>query len=485
MNWVDPTHRCFICLHKIPAAGGRRNSEISEPMKTVKMLALGIVVFLAADGSMRAQSTNGPLPQELLRPLSLVDALNTALQRNATILKARDDLQAAYGLVVQTRAVALPHVQAAGQYKDTEPSAIESIGPFTPAHQNWTAGVQIVQTIYNGGKLTAALRAARLTREQALAQYQTVLADTLLAVRVAYYDVLLAAQQITVHQASVNLLQRELEDQQRRYRAGTVPHFNVLRAEVALANERPALIQARNNYRIAKNNLSNLLGWNLPHEVWEDIPMNLSDTLDAAPFEVNLPDAIGQALARRTELTALRRAEALRQLDIVNAKSGYKPAVQLFAGYNWYNSQFVAPNDQGYYFHGWNAGAQLSWDIFDGLLTHGRVVQAQALYDKSRTDLADEARQIELQVRTAYSQFVEAKEVLDSQQKVQEEAEEALREARARAEAGTGTQLDVLDAETALTQARTTQTQALHDYDVARASLERAMGADLAPISEK
>ena len=159
-----------------------------------------------------------------------------------------------------------------------------------------------MQSIYDGGKLTAAVRAARLTKEQALAQYQTVIADALLATRVAYYDVLLAAQQITVHEASVKLLQKELEDQQHRLDAGTVPKFNVLRADVAVANERPLLIQARNNYRIAKNNLSNLLGYNLPRDIWEDIPLRLTDTLDAVPFDVNLPDAIQQALgtANRT-----------------------------------------------------------------------------------------------------------------------------------------------------------------------------------------
>ena len=94
----------------------------------------------------------------------------------------------------------------------------------------------------------------------------------------------------------------------------------------------------------------------------------------------------------------------------------------------------------------------------------------------------DQSRQIELQVRTAYSDFIEAREVLDSQKTVQEEAEEALREAKHRAEAGTGTQLDVLDAETSLTQARTTQIQALHDYATARARFERAIGEDLVPL---
>jgi outer membrane protein TolC len=256
-----------------------------------------------------------------------------------------------------------------------------------------------------------------------------------------------------------------------------VPHFNVLRAEVAVANERPLLIQARNNYRIAKNNLSNLLGYNLPRDIWEDIPLRLTDTLDAVPFVVNLPDAIQQALGRRTELVALRKAEELQQLGIVNAKSGYKPTVQVFAGYNWFNSSFST--DVGNSLDGWNAGGQMTWNLFDGLLTHGKVVQANALHDKSKNDLADQSRQIELQVRTAYSDFIEAKEVLDSQLKVQEEADEALREARARAEAGTGTQLDVLDAETSLTQARTTDVLALHDYATARAKLERAIGEDM------
>jgi outer membrane protein TolC len=231
----------------------------------------------------------------------------------------------------------------------------------------------------------------------------------------------------------------------------------VLRAEVAVANERPNLIRARNDNRIAKNNLANLLGYNLPRDVWEDIPLQLTDTLEAAPYQVNLPDAIQQALANRTDLVALRKGEELQRLNVINARAGYKPTVQVFAGYNWYNAQYTPPVDLEHDIHGWNAGAQLSWDIFDGMLTHGRVVQARAIYEKAKTDVIDQARQIELQ----------------------EEAEEALREAEARAAAGTGTQLDVLDAQTSLTQARTTQVQALHDYAAARARLERAIGEDM------
>jgi outer membrane protein TolC len=448
-------------------------------MKKLTLLSL----FLGFAFAVAAADTNAP--DWLTRPLSLADSLNIALAQNATILKAKNDLEAQYGLVVQTRAVALPQLVASGQYKYTDPNAIENFpggtngsSTFQP-NQNWNAGLQIVQTIYSGGKLMAAIRAAKVTKEQALAQYQTTLADTLLSVRLAYYDILLAAEQITVNETSVNLLQKELDDQQHRYDAGTVPNFNVLRAKVSVANARPLLIQARNNYRIAKNNLSNLLGYNLPRDIWENIPLNLTDGLDAAPYEINLPNALQQALEKRPELLALRKTEELQNLNITDASSGYKPNLSIFAGYNWFNAQFSPPVDLTHDINGWNAGAQVSWDIFDGLLTHGKIIQAKAQYKKSKTAVDEEMRNVELEVRTTYSDFLEAQEVLESQKTVREEAEESLREANARADAGTGTQLDVLDAENQLTQARSTQVQALHDYDAARARFERAIGAEV------
>ena len=440
----------------------------------VRLLSLPV---FAQTNVATVETTNFPV--WLTRPLSLADALNTALQQNSGILKAQSDLEASYGVVVQTRAIVIPKVRVKANYTDFDPDAIDqfpALGIEQP-HEDWNANIEVVQSIYQGGRMAAGLRAAKLTKEQAVLQYQTAVEDTLLNVRITYYDVLLAAQQIEVHEASVNLLTKELLDQQRRYDAGTVPRVNVLRAEVEVANERPRLIRVRNNYRIAKNNLVNLLGYNLPRDVWEDIPLHLTGKLEAEPYDIKLPEAIEEALKRRTELAALRKEVALRREDVVNARSGYKPSLEVFAGYGARNSQFGT--DIGYTLDGWNAGARMSWDIFDGMLTQGKVRQAKALAQKTQVDLDDTSRQVELQVRTAYSNFIEAKEVLESQKKTQQEAEEVLRLARARADAGTGTQLDVLDAQTSLTQARTTEVQALHDYAVAQARLERAIGRDL------
>jgi outer membrane protein len=443
---------------------------------------VGLVIFLLALRGVAAEPANRAPHDWISRPLSVADALNLALQQNGTILKAKSDLEAASGLVAQTRAIVYPRAQITGEYKAVQNTSIDSPAGSTFAFgsdQGWGTEIRLVQSLYEGGRMTSALRSAKLTREQSLLQYQTVVADTLLAVRVSYYDILLAAQQITVREASVKLLQQELDDQQRRYDAGTVPRFNVLRAEVAVANARPQLIRVRNAYRITKNNLVNLLGYDLPREISEDVPLQLTDQLNAAPYPVDLPVALAQALENRTELGALRKAEGLRSEDVVNAKSGYLPSLQAFAGYGARSSAFE--NDLTVERHGWLVGAQVNWNIFDGLLTQGKVVQAKAALAKSRTELDDTTRRVELEVRTAYSDFIGAREVLDSQKKVQEAAEEALRLAKARADAGTATQLDVLDAETALTEARTTESLAKRDYTVSVAKLERAIGITTKP----
>ncbi len=474
-----------------PYVGQRFEASTMNAMRTLASVA---VWCAAAAIELRAAGSAPPAsaPEWLTRPLSVAEAVDVALRQNSSILRGKADLEAAYGVVVQTRAIVLPKLRATSGYTFDE--AIEKLNSPTnipgltgvginPSENKWAANISVVQSIYQGGRINSALRTAKLTKQQALLQYEAVVADTLLDVRVAYYDILLAAQQIIVQEASVNLLRKELEDATRRFEAGTVPRFNVLRAEVEVANARPKLIRAKNAHRIAKNNLANLLGYHVPTNVWEEIPLQLTAKLEAAPYEIDLPAAVAQALERRPELGVLRKAERLRKEEILMAKGGYKPNLELFAGYGARNPSFRDDFLQDV--AGFNAGIQLNWDIFDGNLTKGKIQQAEALHERAVVDLDDTTRRVELEVRTAYSNFIEAQEVLESQKKVQEQAEEALRLASSRAEAGTGTQLDVLNAQTSLTEARTTQSVALHDYAVARARLERAIGQGILKEGER
>ncbi|MDB6056249.1 MAG: Outer rane efflux protein [Verrucomicrobiales bacterium] len=426
--------------------------------------------------------TNASTTTVLERPLSRHDAVEIAMRQNSTILRGRADLRATHGVEMQLRSAAMPRVAINGFYNAKQSTLVNESFPgssnvFTLPNQSWQADAQVQQPIYNGGRITSSLRAAKLTREQAVLNFRATVEESLLATRIAYDDVLLAQQLIVVQEASVNLLSNELQDVQRRYQAGTVPRFDVLRAEVELANERPRLITARNQYRISKNNLVNLLGLTLPRGVVEDIPLELTDKLEPTPVDVELASAVGRALEQRSDIAALRKAERLRHEDIVTSRAGYRPTLQAFGGYQFRSPTFT--DDLARDLHGWEAGVNLSWSPWDGGLTRGRVIEAEARHERVLVDLQDEQRQIELEVRTAYSQFQNAREVLESQKKVQEQAEEALRLAEARMQAGSATQLDVLNAQTSLTNARTTQVQALHDYSVARSRLLRAIGEDL------
>jgi outer membrane protein len=443
------------------------------------LFLLSVLLIVPYGHCADASTNNRPL---LTRPLSLPDAIDLALQQNANVLKGRADLEAAYGLVLQTRAIVLPSVRSTGNFQAADPGLREQFPTPVPVNlpdNTWFVDIRVTQSLYEGGRMKSALREAKLTKEQAVSQFESVIADTVLDVQLAYYDVLLAQQQILVQEASVNLLTNQLVNTRARFEAGTVRPFNVLRAEVELANAQPRLIRARNASRIAKNNLSTLLGFDIPKDVWEDIPLNLSDKLEARPMSIELPSAIGQALDRRPELMVLTKAERLRREQIKDSRAGYKPSLRAYGGYQARNFSFS--DDIGQEVHGWTTGLQLSWDLFDGLATQGRIQQATALYDRARVELTDARRRIEQEVRTTYSTFMEAREVLESQRRVVEQAEEALRQVTELNKAGAegGTQLDVLSSQTALTDARTTQVQALRDYDAARARLERAIGQNV------
>ena len=442
----------------------------------------GLCSVLIVSGVTAADSAPAASTGWLTQPLSLVDSIRIALKQNNSILKSQSDLEAAHGVAVQTRAIVLPKLRGSSGYAHTEavekdPTFTGTGKEFSPQKDQWSGSIRVVQSLYEGGRMTSALRSARLIKEQAFLEYQAVVANALLDVRTAYYDVLLAEQQILVQDASVKLLQQELSNTTKRKEAGAVPQFNVLRAEVKLANAQPKLIRAQNRHRISKNSLAILLGYNIPTNVWDDIPLTLTSKLDPEPYSIELPGAIGLAREHRPELGALRTEVNLQREKVITAKSGYKPSLHIFGGYGAHNSEFT-DNIQDTV-PGPMAGVALSWDIWDGRATEGRVIEAKARESKAFLGLEDQTRRIDQEVRTAYSRFVEAKQVLDSQKKVVERAEESIRLADSRYDAGSGTQLDVLDAQTSLTEARTTQVEAARDYLVSRAQLDRAMGLDV------
>jgi hypothetical protein len=443
------------------------------------LLSLGLPITAAITNAV-------PLPSQ---PLTLDQALEFALAHNVTLRKGRQDLEEAQGLAIQQRAARLPRLATTGGYQQLDESRIEKVQfsaaqPATPFlnNQSWNANLVVTQPIYAGGKYNSMARSSRLTREAALALYQALVANTLLEVRTAYSDVLLAVEQIVVQEASKKLLERELETARRSLEAGTVPKFNVLRAEVELANALPPLIRARNQERIFRNTLALLLGCDIPADSGVDIPLRTADSLKAEPFEVSVGAALNAAWVHRPEIKAAQSASQLRHEEVLQTRADLLPSVSGIAGYGVQNRNFVRDLDRT--LDGWTVGVQANWLLFDFGQTQAKVNMARAREERARLEVEDVRRRIELEVRTAFSLFLESKEVLVSQTRVIEQAEEAVRLVTARADAGSSTQLEVLSAQTALKLSRTQYSQALRDYTVARAKLERAMGEGVRLVIE-
>jgi outer membrane protein TolC len=409
----------------------------------------------------------GPLAPSVPDILTLDDALQFALENNFSIRQARRRLKEQEGIIVEVRAQALPNVTVEGNYSRSDKT-------FSPTeYQNWTIGLYARQLLYSGGGVRAALDAASVTREAALLDIQSVIDMVLLDVRIRFADVLLNRERITVQEQSVSLLQEQLQNVKNRFEAGSVSQFEVLTAEVALANAQPALITARNAFRIAIDELRAVLGYqnNFVSDL-RKVP-DFTGELVFTPIEYDLAEALLAARERRPELRRLEQLEKAREAGVVVARSDYLPEVSVVAGYEGRkdrNSNAFSDTRDG-----WTAGVQGTWAIFDGARTRGRVSQARAQLAQARLSVSEQTLAIEVEVRRALSSLQEAAELAAAADKVVDQATEALRLADVRYRNGAATQLDVLQARQALTEASLNKLEANYRHTVALATLRKAI----------
>ncbi|MDQ8180541.1 TolC family protein [Pelagicoccus sp. SDUM812005] len=431
------------------------------------ILAVGSLAVASLSSS---QTSSYEIPEEL----DLEMALGFALEHNFEILKARQRIEEQTGLVIEVRSQALPDVSVMGQYTEIDEglSDPDAFGPAISAQ--WSLGVQARQTLYAGGGVRAALRVQGLVEEAALLELQAVVNDTLLAARVGYYAALLARARIGVQEENVGLFEELLENAKNRYEVGSGSRFEVLRAEVSLANARPALIQAQNDYRIAVEELRQTLGFFVMEGVNKRKVPQLLGELRYAPLSFDLESALESALANRPELQRLAKVEEARREGVAIARSGYRPKVALVGSY-----QFNKPSDSSSFddaLEGWTAGLEVSVPLFDGRRTRGQVLQAKSQFEQARLESSQSTLAVEVEVRRALSEMQAAGELAEASIQVVGQAEEALNLADIRYEAGDATQLDVLQARVSLTEARLNQAEAFYRYNAAVAQVRRSIG---------
>jgi outer membrane protein TolC len=429
----------------------------------------------------------------------------TALQQNPDVRRALEEIRRTKGVIIEIRAQALPHIGPTGTFTWTDPNLNEntSFSTFgqvvptpTPAPTPTPGGTPTMgmgnggiknlrsdisynikvtgtQLVFNGTTWPA-IRGTFFQRDSAYFALRNTVDLVISTVKTQFYQVVVNRELIVVQEESVRLLQNQLKDQQNRFEAGTVPRFNVLQAEVQLSNQIPQLITARNNYRISILQLAKTLGLDFNPARGLDAPLRVVGELAYIPRKVSLVEAIELGKQNRPFLKQAR-ANVLNQIEQVHvALGGWLPTVNANGGGEWLSSQFNS--SWGDISKGWLTTVTGSWPIWDSGQVWGQVKQQRALLSESEITFDDDVRQVELEIQQAASNLSQNRELIQATAKNVEQAEEAVRLAKARLDAGAGTQLDVLNAQVQLTTAQSTRLQALFGYNSSLAEFDRVTG---------
>ena len=238
-----------------------------------------------------------------------------------------------------------------------------------------------------------------------------------------------------------------------------------------MANAQQQLIQATNNYDVAEASLNKIIGTSL------DTTLKLKDSLQYTPYENDMQYCLDYASMNRAELEQSRLAVDAAKGAVKVAKSGFLPKVTASATESWGGSGSNWPGDDK---ENWSVGIGATMNIFDSGVTLSKVHAAEEKLLQAEETYRDTVNSVELEVRSNYLGLREAEKRISTTQVAVAKAEEDFHIAQVRYMAGVGTNLDVIDAQVALTEAKTNFVNALYDYNTSKIALETSMGVPVA-----
>jgi outer membrane protein len=423
-------------------------------------------------GRKERQETSQP---HISGQLSVEDCLKLALANNKGLQRTLEEKQIARGEELKSYSAILPTVGLTADYKRLDMVSSMTIpggGPKITMGDvdNYSAGLRVTQPIYAGGSITANLHAGRLFSLLTDQTVRSAVQDLIYTDSHAYYDVLLNQHLLEISADAVRSAQAHLESVRQRRQGGVASDFDVLRAEVELSNFQAELIRNKNAINVAKANLLKVMG------VSQDSDVTLSDGLAYAPFKVTMEEAVETAYRSRPDLFR-REFDIKYQKELLKiVQSRYGPVI---SGY--YDKTWSRPDPHNMMLiewgRAWDVGVMATLPIFDGFAREGDVIQQKARLKQAQIDLVDAEETALFELTKAKLSIEDAEEFVDSQRLNLTRAQEGLRLAEVGYKEGTNTQVEMIDAQAALTTARVNYYQAIYSHIVAKLDLQKAMGA--------
>lgn len=430
--------------------------------------------------------------QDTLR-LDLDKALEIALSDNPTIQVANKEIQKKEYAQKGSYASLFPQVSFGADYNRTLKKQVmymdgfdmggasESLPPGTELpdmskgievgrSNNWSMGFNASMPLVNAS-LWKSLSITAVDVELAVEQARSSKIAMTNQVKRSYFGVLLASDSYRVFKESYDNAMENYLDIKQKYEQGTVAEYDLIRANVTVKNSEPNMLQAENALTLAKWQLKALMGMDL--DILIECDGQLTD------FESDLfADFLSTdtALTNNTELKQMELQTKQLSKTLQMQKFEYLPTLSLTGLYQWTSMN----NDFKFKDYMWNpysmVGVSLSIPIFSGGSKFYKVKQTRNSIEQLGLQREDTERNLQLAIKQYMDNMNTCVKRFDASRKGIEQAERGYMISQKRYDTGAGTLLEMNDSELALTQARLNFNQAIYDYIVAKADLEKVLG---------
>jgi len=440
-----------------------------------KKIALVILIFCLCGGSINAKA------QEQGETLTLEQSIAIALERSPLFHSAQAEITRTDFLQKSARADFFPKLTTGYNFTQLNEPPHSNVPAYgsVPAHTVTTGplhtyvwDVTVEQPLFTGWSITATHQLAKLGFDIAKVQEIQAKLDLVKNVKVGYFALLKAEKILGVAIQTEKQVGEHYKVAQSFFEVGIIPKNDLLQSEVQFAQAKQGLIQADNGVSIAKSTFNTILR----RDVKE--PVEVVDILSYTPSTEALDDCIHLAYLNRPELKemALKTEEARKQITL--AKSPFYPSLSLQL---YYAKQGDTPDVHGTSFQdeeSWNIFTSLNWTLWEWGKTYYSVNASKIGLIQAEDAQVQVRDAVSLEVKNAFLKLQESEKNIKVTVTAIDSAEENFRLNEARYKEQIATTTDVMDAQTLLTQAQINYYNALSDYNIARAQLERAMGVE-------
>jgi outer membrane protein len=427
--------------------------------------------------------------------LTLESSVDYALEQNPQYQIAQKELAKANASVTESYSTILPQLDASANFQhswkiqeNTIPNFIKfMLGPGFPGVEDMpdyvkisfglentlTYGAMVSQPLFLGGAGIAGIQTARAAARASEQNLEAQKQNLIYQAANAFYSCLVTKEVIDVQEEALSQAQENLNMVTKKYDVGMASGFDKMRAQVEVANLQPSVITARNNYQYALTYLRTVLGLDRETEIEVSGEFVYTDD-DFNSYA--LSDLQEMALKNRPEILGLYEQKIISRKGIVIARSQFLPRLYFSTDYSFLAMKNNLKFSQDDFSEGFTTGLSLQIPLFHGFRSAKQYQKAKLDYKITMDAEKQTSDMVVADVEVAYNKFNESKEKFLSARETVQLAEEALRLANLMYDEGTNTQLDVLNSQLALNQARMSYVSSLYEYQVSRYLLRKSIG---------